>query len=109
MEPGGYSWNGEQISFDTGGFQQEQIICHDTAESDKIPQNFTLEKNAVCHNCASKGQLYFCDVIDKECVNVKQFRDRVLNSDLKTIKCEVKILPDEHRYKETDNMVWPYF
>ena len=38
-----------------------------------------------------------------------RFKDRVLNSDLKNIKCEVKILPDEHKYMEADNLVWPYF
>ena len=104
VEPAGYGWDGKQVSFDTGGFQQEEIICQDTANPDKNPQNFTLEKNAVCRSCSAKGHLYFCDVVDRECDNVKQFKERVLNSDLKSIKCEVKILPDEPKYTET-NMI----
>ena len=109
VEPPGYTWNGTQISFDTGGFQQENILCQDKTVPDDEPKNFMLEKNAVCRNCADKGQLYFCDVTDRNCINVEQFKDRVLNSDLKNIKCTVKILQNEKQCTVEDNIVWPYF
>ena len=63
----------------------------------------------MCQNCADKGQSYFCDVTDKNCTNVTEFRDRVLNSDLKNIKCTVKILQNDKQCRMEDNIVWPYF
>ena len=38
-----------------------------------------------------------------------EFWDRVLNSDLKDIKCTVKILQNDIQHRMEDNIVWPYF
>ena len=65
VEPPGYTWNGAQIGFDTGGFQREKILCQDESVPEDKPKNYLLEKNSVCQNCADKGQSYFCDVTDK--------------------------------------------
>ena len=73
------------------------------------PKNDYLEKNSVCRNCVNKGQSYFCDVTDKECINVTEFRSRVLNSDLKNVKCTVKIQQKETYCKMEDHAVWIYF
>ena len=109
VEPPGYSWDGQEIGFDAGGFQREDILCAKNAEIEGEPKNYMLEKNSVCQNCADKGQLYFCDVTDRSCKNVEQFKDRVLNSDLENVKCTVSILQNRKQSKGEGNIVWPYF
>ena len=55
VEPPGYSWNGQEIGFDAGGFQREDILCPKSTEMEDGPKNYMLEKNSVCQNCADKG------------------------------------------------------
>ena len=87
VELPGYTWDGEDIGFDAGGFPREKILCQNEMVPREKPGNDLLEKNSVCKNCSDKGQSYFCDVTDQNCTNVIEFRDRVLNSELKNIKC----------------------
>ena len=109
IEPPGYTWDGENIGFDNGGFPRENILCQNEEMPEGKPKNDYLEKNGVCRNCVNKGQSYFCDVTDKECINVTEFRSRVLNSDLKNVKCTVKIQQKETYCKMEDHAVWIYF
>ena len=109
VEPPGYVWNGESIDFDNGGFQREKILCEDDQLADYAPGESILEKNPVCRHCANNGQSYFCDVTDRQCENMVKFKNRVLNSDIRTTKCEVKSLKNSEEFKLGNNIVWPYF
>ena len=45
----------------------------------------------------------------RSCENVEQFKSRVLNSDLKSVKCTVKILQNRNQITGEGNIVWPCF